>query len=67
LQIEQYIKPGEIVEIVEGPMKGMTGMVITKMGSKRLVLSIEGIFQTISVQIEEASVKRIIQKSPEYR
>lgn len=62
LQIEQYIKPGEIVEIVEGPMRGMSGTVITKRGAHRLVLTIDGIFQTISVQIDESSVKRIKQK-----
>ena len=63
LQLEQYIKPGEIVEITEGPMRGMRGMVVIKKSSKKLVLSIEGIFQSVSVQIEEIFVKKVLNEN----
>ncbi len=62
LQLEQYIKPGEIVEITDGPMSGMRGMVVTKKSSKKLVLSIEGIFQSVSVQVEEIFVKKVLKE-----
>jgi len=56
VKIEHYIRPGEIVEITDGPMRGMRGTVTTKKGSRRIVLSIDGIYQTISVQIDEVFV-----------
>jgi transcription antitermination factor NusG len=59
VRLEKYITPGEIVEIKQGPMRGLKGMVNLKKDSKRLVLSIDGVFQSISVEIEEEYVERI--------
>ncbi len=59
VRMEKYIQPGEIVEIKAGPMSGLKGMVSIKKASKRLVLSIDGIFQSISVEIEEEFVERV--------
>ena len=59
VRLEKYISPGEIVEIMAGPMRGLKGMVNLKKDSKRLVLSIDGIFQSISVEIEEEFVERV--------
>ena len=59
LQLEKYIKPGEIVEITEGLMEGMQGTVVNRKNSNRLVLTIEGIMQSISVEIDEFSLKKI--------
>jgi len=46
VQLENYIRPGEIVEVTEGH-------------SNRLVLSIEGIMQSVSVEVDEFVLKRI--------
>ena len=59
VRLEKYISPGEIVEITAGPMRGLKGMVNMKKDSKRLVLSIDGVFQSISVEIEEEFVERV--------
>ena len=59
VRLEKYISPGEVVEIMAGPMRGLKGMVNLKKDSKRLVLSIDGIFQSISVEIEEEFVERV--------
>jgi transcription elongation factor/antiterminator RfaH len=59
LQLETYIRPGEIVEITDGPMEGMRGTVLTRKNSNRLVLTIEGIMQSVSVEIDELSLKKI--------
>lgn len=59
LRLEKYITPGEIVEIKAGPMRGLKGMVDLKKDSKRLVLSIDGVFQSISVEIDEEFVERV--------
>ncbi len=59
VRLEKYISPGEIVEIMAGSMRGLKGMVSLKKDSKRLVLSIDGVYQSISVEIEEEYVERV--------
>ena len=59
LQLELYLKPGELVEVIEGPMRGMRGTVLRLKNSHRLVLTIEGIMQSISVEVHEGSLKKI--------
>ena len=60
--LERYIKPGEIVEIVDGLMKGLRGMVIKRKNQERLFLSIEGIMQSVSIEIDQSLVKRVLEK-----
>ncbi len=59
LTLENYIRPGEIVEVTDGPFNGLKGMVRELRGSKRLVVTIDGIMQTVSVDIDTDFVKRI--------
>jgi transcription antitermination factor NusG len=59
LKLEPYLRPGELVEVSEGPMKGMRGTVIRRKGTHRLVLSIDGIMQSVSVEIAEIELKKI--------
>ena len=59
LRTENYIQPGETIEITDGPFKGMRGMVKTLKGSARLVVTIEGIMQTVSVEVDVHFLKRI--------
>ncbi len=59
LQLESYIQPGELVEVTEGPMQGMRGTVVLRKNSNRLVLSIEGIMQSVSVEVDEFVLKKI--------
>ena len=49
LRLESYIRPGEIVEVIDGPMRGMCGTVVQRKNANRLVLTIEGIMQSVSV------------------
>lgn len=58
LQLETYIRPGEYVEVNDGPFKGMRGMVKTIKGKTRLVVTIDGIMQSVSVEIDAQFVKR---------
>ncbi len=63
LRNENYIKPGETIEVTEGPFKGMRGMVKNIKGSARLIVSIEGIMQTVSVDIDSHFIKRFTETS----
>jgi transcription antitermination factor NusG len=58
IMLENYAHPGELVEVIDGPFKGMKGMVKSLRGESRLVLSIEGIMQSVSVEIDMASINR---------
>jgi transcription antitermination factor NusG len=59
IHLETYIRAGEIVEVTEGPMQGMRGTVVTRKNSNRLVLSIEGIMQSVSVEVDEYVLKKV--------
>jgi transcription antitermination factor NusG len=60
LRPERYVRPGEIVEVMEGPFKGLRGMVVKQKNENRLVLTIDGIMQSVSVEIAVENVKPIV-------
>ncbi len=58
MRLENYIKPGELVEVTAGPFKGMKGTVKSLRGEARLVITIDGIMQSVSVEIDQDFLKR---------
>ncbi len=59
VQVEPYLSPGELVEITTGPMRGMKGTIDRRKGKYHLVLTIDGIMQSVSVEVAEADLKKI--------
>ncbi len=59
LRLENYIRPGELVEVIEGPFKGLKGTVKQLKGETRLVITIDGIMQSVSVEMDSDFLKRI--------
>ena len=59
MQIEPYLRPGELVEVISGPMRGMKGTVVHRKGQSRMVLTIDGVMQSVSVDVAEADLKKI--------
>jgi transcription elongation factor/antiterminator RfaH len=59
VRLESYIRAGEEVEVIHGPFKEMRGAVKTIKGNTRLIVTIEGIQQSVSVEIDVDSVKKI--------
>ena len=51
------IKEGSIVEVVSGPLRGVTGRLIRKGAHARLVLSVDAIGQGVSVQVDAADIR----------
>lgn len=51
------IKEGDIVEVVHGPLKGVTGRLMRKNDKARLVLSVDLIGQAVSVDVDAADVR----------
>ena len=55
----EYLKEGQWVEVVQGPLTGLQGILLEKRGGQNLVISISSIRQSISVQIDAHLVKPI--------
>ena len=59
IQVEPYLKPGELVEIASGPMRGMTGTVMRRKSKYRMILTMDGVMQSVSVEVGEADLKKV--------
>jgi transcriptional antiterminator NusG len=51
------IQEGELVEVVHGPLKGVTGRLTRKGAHARLILAVDLIGQAVSVEVDAADVK----------
>ena len=58
-RMESYLRPGDLVEVKNGPFAGMKGTVKIIKGESRLVLTIEGIMQSISVEVDRDLIKTL--------
>jgi transcription elongation factor/antiterminator RfaH len=59
LRLENYLSQGDLVEVTDGPMRGLRGTVTKQKNEERLILTIDGIMQTVSVEIDTALVKKV--------
>jgi len=63
MRLENYMRTGQEVEVIEGAFKGMRGAVKTIKGTEQLLVTIEGVMQTVSVEIDSGFVKKIEENS----
>jgi transcription antitermination factor NusG len=54
-----YLQVGQRVEIIAGPLKGITGILVQKRGKFRFVLQVDLIRQAVSVEIDASDVRPI--------
>ena len=52
-----FIREGTLVEVVHGPLKGVTGRLVRKNDKARLVLAVDLIGQAVSVEVDAADVR----------
>jgi len=52
-----YLTPGQKIEVVQGPLKGITGILINVKNQRRLALRLDSIMQAISVDIDYRDIK----------
>jgi transcription antitermination factor NusG len=52
-----FIREGQMVEVVYGPLKGVVGRLVRKNDKARLVLSVDLIGQAVSVDVDAADVR----------
>jgi transcriptional antiterminator NusG len=53
-----YLKTGQIVRVVSGPLGGVEGIFISEKGKGKLIISVDILQRSVSVEIEEADVER---------
>ena len=54
-----YLEAGNRVYIRSGPLKGIEGFIVRKDKQMRLVISLDLLFQSISVEVDEAAVEKV--------
>jgi len=54
-----YLAAGDRVYVRSGPLKGVEGFIVRKGAHTRLVISLDLLFQSISVEVDEALVEKI--------
>lgn len=54
-----YLGEGNRVYVRSGPLKGIEGFIVRKNKHTRLVISLDLLFQSISVEIDEALVEKV--------
>ncbi len=59
LQLETYLNEGDWVEIVDGPFRGIRGILRELRGETRVVINIDGIYQSASFVVDKALVRKI--------
>jgi transcription antitermination factor NusG len=52
-----FIKEGSMVEVIHGPLKGVSGRLVRKDARARLILTVDLIGQAVSVEVDVADVK----------
>ena len=54
-----YLSEGDRVYVRSGPFKGIEGFIVRKDRNSRLVISLDLLFQSVSVEIDEALVEKV--------
>jgi len=55
-----HLTEGEMVEIVDGPFKGVAGRLVGRRSKKRLLVWLETINQGVYVELEEGSLRKAV-------
>lgn len=59
LQLENYFREGDLVEVTSGPFSGIKGRLREIRGETRVVINIDGIFQSASFVVEKRLVRKV--------
>ena len=59
LELEHYLREGDWVEVTAGPFKGVKGRLKELRGQTRLVINIDGIYQSVSFIIDKDQVEKM--------
>lgn len=54
-----YIENGDEVEVIDGPLTGLTGRVVEKRGEQHLIISLDTLYKSMSINIHPGYLRRI--------
>jgi transcription antitermination factor NusG len=63
-QPHRYLTTGDRARIRSGPLSGMEGVLVQKKNGLRVVLTIEAIMRSISIEVELSNLERIQDEAP---
>jgi transcription termination/antitermination protein NusG len=58
-----FLKSGDQVRVKSGPLEGLEGILVRKKGFYRLILSVELLVSSISVEVDVAEVERVMNRN----
>ncbi len=59
LQPEQYLKIGDFVEVVNGPLAGIRGYLREARGEWRVAILVDGVYQSTSFVVDRLNVRKL--------
>jgi transcription antitermination factor NusG len=57
IQPHPFLQVGETVRVEEGPLEGLTGIILRTKGNDRLLVSVSLLMRSVSVELERTAVK----------
>ena len=60
VEVHAYLNSGDHVQVVEGPLTGVNGILVRNEKSARLVLSVELLGRSVAVELDAQSVERVL-------
>jgi transcriptional antiterminator RfaH len=57
--VELSILPGAIVDIIDGPMKGLSGELLEIMGKKKVRIEIDGLGQSVFLELPASHIRGV--------
>lgn len=64
LEPHVYLKEGDHVRIIRGPLTGIEGILVRKKGSLRLIVSVEMLGRAAAMEIDEANIEPVKRRAP---
>jgi transcription antitermination factor NusG len=59
LELENYLREGDWIEVIDGPFRGIKGRLRELRGQTRVVINIDGIFQSASFVIDKSLIQKL--------
>ena len=54
-----YLKKGQIVRVIHGPLNGVEGIFLSEKGKEKLIVAVDILQRSVSIEIEEADVEPV--------
>jgi transcription antitermination factor NusG len=67
LALVPYLRGGDKVRVVGGPMEGTTGILVRNKGKQRLVISVHLLQRSVEVEVDGATVMPLTETVPHWR